>query len=82
MLCSAPHGAAASFQEQVLEEQLCRAVLSLLWLNDLNLLLEELENVPTSCQLRGEWGISDEEPLSSLRSKVGPALHPARTWSS
>ena len=40
-----------------------------------NLVLEELENVPTSCQLRGEWGISDEERLSSLEVE-GPCTQP------
>eukprot|EP00439_Symbiodinium_sp_Y106_P045782 s258_g5.t2 len=31
--------------------------------------LEELENVPTSCQLRGEWGISDED-LVELKKRT------------
>ena len=43
--------------------------------NDLNPVLEELENVPTSCQLRGEWAISDEERLSFLDVE-GPCTQP------
>lgn len=31
--------------------------------------LEELENVPTSCQLRGEWAISDED-LVELKKRT------------
>ena len=43
--------------------------------NDLNPVLEELENVPTSCQLRGEWAISDNERLSFLDVE-GPCTQP------